>query len=156
MLDVLILRDPHESPQKCSLIPLRGTPGIEFLTYDARRRVDVSGRVLLHPDGDEITPADRGKPLFLIDSSWRRLPKLLACVDGASERRRLPELVTAYPRKSKTFADPTRGLASIEALYAMLALLGEVHPELLAHYHWRAEFLESNARYLSGAGAVRP
>jgi pre-rRNA-processing protein TSR3 len=144
MLDVLILRDPHESPQKCSLIPLRGTAGIEFLTYDARRRVDAGGRILLHPDGDEITSADRGKPLFVVDSSWRRLPKLLACIDGIVERRRLPALHTAYPRKSKTFQDPAQGLASVEALYAALFLLGEPHGELLSHYRWREEFLRLN------------
>ncbi len=32
----------------------------------------------------------------------------------------------------------------MEALYAALALLGEVHPELLAAYHWREEFLRAN------------
>jgi pre-rRNA-processing protein TSR3 len=141
---VCILRDPHESPQKCSLIPLRGTPGLEFHTYDARRRLDASGRILLHPEGTDITAADRGSALLVVDSSWRRLPKLLACIDGIGERRRLPPLASAYPRKSKTFADPTQGLASVEALYAVLALLGEVHPELLAHYHWREEFLRLN------------
>ena len=87
---------------------------------------------------------------------WLRLPKLLACVDGASERRRLPELVTAYPRKSKTFADPAQGLASIEALYATLVLLGEVHPELLAHYYWRADFLARNPSLARGAIEPRP
>lgn len=143
-LDVLILRDPHESPQKCSLMPLRGTSGIEFVTYEFGRRVDARGRILLHPDGAEITAEDRGQPLLVVDSSWRRLDKLLAVVDGAPERRRLPPLVTAYPRKSKTFADPARGLASVEALYAMLALLGEVRPELLASYRWKDEFLRLN------------
>lgn len=143
-LDVLILRDPHESPQKCSLIPLRGTPGLDFHTYDSRRRLDATGRILLHPEGSDFTSADRGLPLLVVDSSWRRLPKLLACVDGVVERRRLPALVTAYPRKSKTFADPAQGLASVEALYAALVLLGETHPELLAHYRWRDDFLRLN------------
>lgn len=143
-LDVLILRDPHESIQKCSLTPLRGTAGVHFVSYEGGRRLDAGTRVLLHPEGSDITEADRGKPLFLIDSSWRRLPKLLACVDGALERRRLPPLVTAYPRKSKQNTDPAQGLASIEALYAALALLGEVHPELLASYHWKDEFLRLN------------
>jgi pre-rRNA-processing protein TSR3 len=142
------MRDPHESPQKCSLVPLRGTVGIEFLTYDARRRVYATGRILLHPEGSDFTPSDRGLPLLVIDSSWRRRPKLLASVDGIAERRRLPPLVTAYPRKSKTFADPAQGLASVEALYAALALLGEVHPELLLHYHWRDEFLRLNSALL--------
>ena len=143
-LDVLILRDPRESAQKCSLTPLRGMPGVEFVAYDKRRRLDAGRRVLLHPDGAEITPADAGTPLLVIDCAWRKLPALLASVDGDLVARRLPPLATAYPRKSKTFEDPEQGLASIEALYAALALLGDPRPELLARYHWKDEFLRLN------------
>jgi pre-rRNA-processing protein TSR3 len=53
-------------------------------------------------------------------------------------------LVTAYPRKSKLFEDPERGLASVEALYAALALLGEQRQELLANYRWARTFLALN------------
>jgi len=63
-------------------------------------------------------------------------------------RRRLPALTTAYPRKSLITPDPERGLASVEALYAALALLGDEHPELLAQYRWRDEFLRANAALL--------
>jgi pre-rRNA-processing protein TSR3 len=143
-LDVLILRDPRESTKKCSLTPLRGTEGIRFVGYEPDRRVDAGQRILLHPDGDEITSADRGKPLLLIDCAWRRLPQLLATVDGELEHRRLPKLITAYPRKSKQFEDPEQGLASIEALYAALALLGEVRGELLESYRWKEDFLARN------------
>jgi pre-rRNA-processing protein TSR3 len=52
--------------------------------------------------------------------------------------------VTAYPRRSRTFTDPERGLASIEALFAALALLGEPRRELLDGYRWAAEFLAAN------------
>ncbi|MBL8857860.1 MAG: hypothetical protein JNL28_05080 [Planctomycetes bacterium] len=143
-LDVLILRDPRESLQKCSLTPLRGMAGIEFVTYEGGRRLDAGRRILLHPDGSDFTAADRGKPLLLIDCAWRKLPKLLATVDGELEHRRLPQLETAYPRRSKQDTDPDQGLASVEALYAALVLLGEVHPELLASYHWRDAFLRQN------------
>ena len=143
-LDVLILRDPRESTRKCSLTPLRGMPGVRFVSYERDRRVDAGKRVLLDPDGDEIAPGDRGLPLLLIDSSWRHVAELRATVDGELLPRRLPPLVTAYPRKSKTFVDPELGLASIEALYAALALLGTPRPELLARYHWADEFLSRN------------
>lgn len=143
-LDVLILRDPRESTKKCSLTPLRGTPGVRFVSYEPDRHVACGRRVLLHPEGEEITQADRGKPLLLIDCAWRRLPQLLATADGEFEHRRLPKLATAYPRHSKLFEDPGDGLASIEALYAALALLGEVHPELLASYRWKDAFLRQN------------
>ncbi len=143
-LDVLILRDPRESTKKCSLTPLRGVPGVRFLSWRFDRRFDVGRRVLLHPDGEELGPADAGQPLLLIDCAWRRLPSLLATCDGELVHRRLPPLVTAYPRRSLVFEDPERGLASIEALYAALALMGDVRPELLADYRWKSEFLDAN------------
>ncbi|MEC8494714.1 MAG: DUF367 domain-containing protein [Planctomycetota bacterium] len=149
-LDVLILRDPKESPRKCSLVPLRGTPGIEFVAYDRERPLDGAGRVLLDPAGDPITAADVGKPLLVLDSSWRRLPKLRDAVMGDPVSRRLPPLRTAYPRKSRDFEDPAEGLASVEALYAALRLLGhDGIDHLLADYRWADEFLEMNAEALA-------
>jgi pre-rRNA-processing protein TSR3 len=143
-LDVLILRDPRESAKKCSLTTLRGLPGIRFVGFAKGRRLDARGRVLLHPGGEELGPEDRGRGLLLLDCAWRRLPELLASVDGNPVRRRLPALATAYPRKSLLFADPDRGLASIEALYAALALLGEPRRELLDGYLWAERFLAAN------------
>lgn len=144
-LDVLIVRDPRESPKKCSLIPLRGTPGIEFVAYDGDRTVDATGRVLLDPDGELISEADRGLPLLVLDSSWRRLPKLAKTITGEPLRRRLPSLQTAYPRRSKQFEDPSEGLASVEALYGALVLLGHTGIEyLLDDYLWKDDFLKVN------------
>jgi len=150
-LDVLILRDPRESTAKCSLTPLRGRAGVRFFTWKPERRFQVGERVLLHPDGEEITAADAGRPLLLIDCAWRRVPTLLASCDGEMSPRRLPPLATAYPRKSHTFVDPERGLASVEALYAALVLLGQPVEELLEGYRWRAEFLELNPGLTSRA-----
>jgi pre-rRNA-processing protein TSR3 len=143
-LDVLILRDPRESTRKCSLTPLRGMPGVQFVPYARGRRIDATGRILLHPEGEELTERDRGQGLLLLDCAWRHVPELLATVDGDPPRRRLPHLATAYPRKSRVFADPSQGLASIEALYAALALLGAPRPELLGHYYWKDQFLAAN------------
>jgi pre-rRNA-processing protein TSR3 len=148
-MDILILRDPRESMAKCSLTPLRGLPGVRFVEYHGARRLSADGRVLLHPEGAELAPADRGHDLLLIDCAWRRVPELLRTVDGPYHLRRLPELVTAYPRRSKVFADPSTGLASVEALYAASVLLGAPRPELLAHYRWRDEFLAANADRLA-------
>ena len=144
MIDVLIVRDPRESAKKCSLTPLRGMSGMRFVKYDPDRRVDAGSRILLHKDGEELSSRDVGRPLLLIDCAWRRVDTLLATIDGDLVRRRLPPLVTAYPRTSKLFVDPTSGLASVEALYAALAMLGDRRPELLAHYHWREQFLAAN------------
>ncbi|MEM6931277.1 MAG: DUF367 domain-containing protein [Myxococcota bacterium] len=148
-LDVLVVRDPRESAKKCSLVPLKGVEGIEFVDYAPERRVEGGGRVLLDPEGEEIGDRDRGLPLLVLDSSWRRLPKLAATVDGEPVRRRLPPLVTAYPRRSRDFEDPGEGLASVEALYAALVLLGHGDVEhLLEHYRWREEFLAANRERL--------
>jgi rRNA small subunit aminocarboxypropyltransferase len=143
-LDVLILRDPRESTKKCSLTPLRGMPGVRFVTHAKDRRLDARERLLLHPDGEPITDADLGRGLLLLDCAWRRVPELLAHVDGDPPRRRLPALSTAYPRKSRTFSDPVRGLASVEALYAALLLLGEARPEILEGYRFAESFLAAN------------
>jgi pre-rRNA-processing protein TSR3 len=151
-MDVLILRDPRESTRRCSLTALRGTPGIRFVTYARGRRLDAHGRLLLHPDGEELGPADRGRPLLLLDCAWRRVADLRASVDGEPALRRLPELATAYPRRNREGGDPARGLASVEALYAALALCGEPRPELLEGYRWAGEFLAANPVLRDGAG----
>lgn len=143
-LDILILRDPRESSRKCSLTPLRGMEGVWFVNYHPEREIEVGGRILLHPDGEVLTSADSGKGLFLVDCAWRRVPSLLRTVRGEPVKRSLPPLATAYPRKSFTFDDPIRGLASIEALYAAVAILDGPCPELLRDYLWAAEFLEAN------------
>ena len=143
-LDVLILRDPRESTKKCSLTPLRGMAGVRFVTHAKDRRLDASDRLLLHPDGEPITDADRGRGLLVLDCAWRRVSELLEHVDGDPPRRGLPALATAYPRKSRTFRDPERGLASVEAIYAALALLGDVRPEILEGYRFAESFLAAN------------
>lgn len=149
-LDILILRDSRESAKKCSLTPLRGMAGVRFVNYHLDRNIDAGGRVLLDPEGEELSSADAGRGLFLIDCSWRRVQSLRQTVLGEPVRRRLPALQTAYPRKSTTFEDPPAGLASVEALYAAAYLLWGPVPELLAQYRWADEFLELNRQVLPG------
>jgi pre-rRNA-processing protein TSR3 len=143
-VDILIVHDPREPKNKCSIAPLRGMQGVRFEALRGNRRVDAGRRIWLHPDGDAIGPEDRGLGLLLIDCTWRRLPQLSKRIDGELHPRRLPKLVTAYPRRSKLQPDPEHGLASVEALYAAVALLDEPCPALLAHYRWAAEFLAAN------------
>lgn len=138
------MHDPREPAKKCSLTPLRGMDGVSFVPLRGGKRVDAGRRVWLHPEGEELGPADRGIGLLLIDCTWRRVSTLSKRIDGELLRRRLPTLVTAYPRRSKLMSDPEHGLASVEALYAAIALLDAPRPELLAHYHWAAEFLAAN------------
>jgi len=143
-LHILIVHDPREPAKKCSLTPLRGMPGVSFVPLRSGQRVDAGRRIWLHPDGEELSPADGGIGLLLVDCTWRRLSKLSTCIDGELLRRRLPKIVTAYPRRSKLTPDPEHGLASVEALYAAMALLDGPRPELLANYRWAVEFLAAN------------
>lgn len=112
--------------------------------YDPTARVEAGERILLHADGELLTESDRGADLLLVDCAWRRVETLLATVDGALTARRLPALETAYPRKSHQFRDPASGLASVEALFAALSILGDPRPELLDGYRWREEFQRLN------------
>ncbi len=143
-LDVVILRDPRESAKKCSLTPLREVEGVEFLRYRHDGVFEVGERILLDPEGEELTAADAGPGFLLIDCAWRRVGSLNKTLRGTFHRRRLPELQTAYPRKSRLFEDPDTGLASVEALYAALFILGQPAPQLLEGYRWRDEFLRLN------------
>jgi len=150
-VEILILRDPRESVAKCSLTPLRGMTGVRFVEYHPERRLAAGERVLLHPEGELFSPADRGRDLLLIDCAWRRVPSLLRTVDGTLHARRLPPLVSAYPRRSKTFRDPELGLASVEALFAATLLLGAPRSELLDAYRWREAFLAANPELSAAA-----
>jgi len=143
-VDILILRDGRESAAKCSLTPLRGMAGLRFQSWRTEERYAVGKRILLHPEGELLSAADGGCDLLLLDCAWRRVPAMLASLDGELTLRRLPPLRTAYPRRSKLFEDPGEGLASVEALYAALAILGHARRELLDGYRWREAFLSAN------------
>jgi len=83
----------------------------------------------------------------VIDSNWIKVPKLLPVLEpaGPLARRSLPpEVLTAYPRRSKVRPDPEAGLATVEAIVAALAILGESDPTLLEGYAWAAPFLDRN------------
>ena len=143
--NVVIITHPKENLKKCSLQPLKDKQGFVFHSARNTFRFDATGYILLTVEAPVLSPEDAGRPLLLLDSTWRLLPKLESRLDGQPIRRRLPpELVTAYPRQSKIAEDPLGGLASIEALYAALYLLGFPSPTLLDHYYWKDEFLRLN------------
>ncbi|HLQ38324.1 MAG TPA: hypothetical protein VK348_11005 [Planctomycetota bacterium] len=137
-----VIRHVKERLSKCSLRHLHGRPELLFLRAKPGFSFDATGFTLLVVDAPVLTPADAGRPLLLLDSTWRWLPQLAACVRGAPVPRSIPPGVrTAYPRSSKLWPDPERGLASVEALYVARRLLGDDDPSLLAGYHWQQEFL---------------
>lgn len=139
-----VIRHPKERIAKCSLRFLHDRAEMTFLRAKPGFRFDATGFTLLAVDAPVLSPADAGRPLLLLDSTWRWLPQLMACVTGAPVLRSIPGNVrTAYPRVSKVFDDPAAGLASIEALYLARKLLGDDDPTLLDGYHWREPFLAS-------------
>jgi pre-rRNA-processing protein TSR3 len=143
MTPVSIIRHPKERRSKCSLTPLEGRPGLSYYKARLGWTFDMSGFTVLSLGAPEMSEADAGRPILLLDSTWRLLPQIEACLVGQGVRRTLPPVPTAYPRISKIAEDPMAGLASVEALYLAKLLIGERDDTLLASYHWRETFLET-------------
>ncbi len=141
---VLILVRRGEDPRKCTVRPLRGDPGLDFLPYPLRQRPDLSLHLLLAPDAPPLTPADAGRPLLLLDASWRHAATMRRAVEPVEARSIPPGWRTAYPRRSKIHDDPGTGLATVEALFAALCTLGFRDDSLLRFYPWRDAFLDLN------------
>jgi pre-rRNA-processing protein TSR3 len=166
---IVALRHVKEKRSKCSLVGVEALPGTFFRRAKPGFSYDGTGHVLLNPDAPEISPSDAFlttdeegiltpsgraqlvlrdasgralRPVLLLDSVWRLLPSMRAKVTGTPVERSLPGWVsTAYPRISKMTDDPERGLATVEALYAALALMGFEDGAILNGYRWKDEFL---------------
>ena len=169
---IVALRHPKEKRSKCSLKPIETLEGTFFRRAKPGFTYDGTGHVLLATDAPVISPADALltedevrhfeeigrtdligrddaghalRPVLLLDCAWRLLPGMRAQVTGTPVERSLPPSIrTAYPRVSKLAEDPEQGLATIEALYAALRLMGFDRPELLEGYRWLDDFLALN------------
>lgn len=153
MIQTTILRHPKERLSKCSLEPLRGLEGYAFHRAKPGLEVDVGGKVVLAVDAPPLSESDRGHELVLLDSTWRLLPDLQKCLVGEPIYRSIPGgFETAYPRVSKIGENPDGGLASVEALYVAIRMMGEDRIEMLKDYYWRDSFLEKNRGRLKDIG----
>ena len=142
MLSVTVIRHSRERVSKCSLRSLQGRENLTFLQAKPGFKFDATGYILLEMGARPLSRMDAGRPILVLDSTWRLLPGLQQCLTGRLRRRSIPwHVESAYPRKSKLFYDPMGGLASIEALYLAAELLGESDPTLLDGYEWKEEFL---------------
>ena len=141
MVPVTIIRHSKERRSKCSLTPLEGREEISFLRARTGWCFDATGFTVLGLNAPVLSSADDGRPLLLLDSTWRLLPQLESCLVGTGVRRSLPSVQTAYPRISKIARDPLGGLASVEALYFAQYLLGTADVTILDQYHWREPFI---------------
>ncbi len=140
MCPISVIRHQKERRSKCSLTALEEREDITFYKANQDWSFDVTGFTVLALDAPELSVADAGRPLLLLDSTWRLLPQLQAHLYGCAVSRTLPAVDTAYPRVSKLTKDPFGGLASIEALYLAKLVLGERDDSLLESYYWREEF----------------
>lgn len=142
-LPTVVIRDEHENPRKCSILPLRGRPDMVFYHYPLKQLPLLEGYVRLAADGPVLSPEDAGSGILLLDASWswaQPMNRFFAHVPARS----LHGFQSAYPRVSKRGDDPANGLATVEALYVAYRILGRPTDGLLAHYHWRQAFLDLN------------
>jgi pre-rRNA-processing protein TSR3 len=144
----LIVVRRGENRAKCTIQPLRGTPGLDFLAYPLAATPTLSRHLLLAPGAPPLTAADAGRPLLLLDANWRHAPAMRRAIGPVEARAIPPGWRTAYPRRSKTHADPADGLATVEALFAAFCVLGCRDDSLLRYYPWRTAFLDLNRSVL--------
>lgn len=144
----IIVRDKRENQRKCSILPLQGRLDLVFYTHPATISLDFTNYLRLSAEGAELTKADAGSGILLLDGSWRRTGVMTRAYEHVPPRS-LHGYQTAYPRVSKKGTDPANGLASVEALYLAYHILGRSTEELLDHYRWAEEFLRLNGIHTS-------
>lgn len=157
-LPTIILRHRKENLKKCSLKGLESRNDMRFYTYPTQAIPSLEGYVMLHL-GDETTKplssSDQGKGLFFLDSTWNYEKKMYDFVtkNYQVEMRSLPPgCLTAYPRKQTLCDDPTRGLATLEALYLSYLVLKRDPAGLLDFYPFKELFLTKNQELFSLLG----
>lgn len=159
MKDTIIIRHKKENLKKCSLRGLENLEHLKFYTYpkclDQDLFENLSQCICLSFEGPELSPDDKNMHLVLIDGTWKLAEKMYKQVPNlkSMSKRSLPKgLMTAYPRRQEDCSDPSRGLASVEALYAAYKIMGLPCEQILDHYHWKEDFLAKNG-YILGSNS---
>lgn len=142
-LPTVIVVHPKERRSKCSVEPLRPRDDFLFFTFPETVTQPLDGYVRLGLGGDLLTADDADRGLFVLDGTWKLAAKMEPTFSEIPIRT-LPSVQTAYPRVSKVFDDPTGGLATVEAVYAALKIMGRDVSGVLDSYHWKDEFLARN------------
>lgn len=145
----IVVRHQKEKLSKCSLRGLERRADVVMLDFPMTELPDFDGRILLTLGAPPLSHADADSGLVLLDGTWRHAGRMTAALAGpiarAVHRSIPPGFVTAYPRAQTACPQPSRGLASIEALYIAYGLLGRDPTGLLDDYYWASGFLASNA-----------
>lgn len=140
----VIWRHRRENLKKCSLRGLESRPDFQFFSYPNCFLPELPGYILLAIDGEPLTSADANRGILVLDATWRHAEKMLTHVNRMEGivRRSIPDhFRTAYPRRQEDCVDPSRGLASVEAIYVAYQILGRNTSGLLDNYYWKDEFL---------------
>ena len=148
----LILRHRRENLKKCSLRGLESRSDMIFLTYPLSNLPNIDQYCILTLNAPELSPDDASRRLLLIDGTWRYAQTMIKIIPTAGSHvfRSLPtHFQTAYPRRQPDCPDPTRGLASVEALYVAYSILGRSPTAFSDHYHWKEEFLGNRLQHLT-------
>jgi rRNA small subunit aminocarboxypropyltransferase len=143
-MQTIIWRHRRENLKKCSLRGLEGRDDFAFFTYPTDELPDLGGYVALSFDGPPLTREDAASGLLLIDGTWRYAERMAAQLPPLEQRSLPTHFQTAYPRRQGDCSEPSRGLASIEALYLALTILGRDTTGLLDGYHWGDRFFDIN------------
>lgn len=142
-LPTLIWRHRKENLKKCSLQGLEGHPHLRFFAYPTDPLPDLSSYIVLHVEGEPLSPLDADKGLLLLDATWRLSQKMAAKLPQNLPKRSLQiPFATTYPRRQQDCPHPERGLASVEALYLAHLLLQKPLEGILDHYYWKESFLQ--------------
>lgn len=164
MLRFLIIQDHKENRAKCTVEPLRGSAGLQFVRLrkpkPQEERLPVRNGLLLTVDAPPLEKSDaeilgEDGVVVVLDGTWARLEPLQRRLVYSEPmlRRSLPQgFVTAYPRVSKLFEDPGAGLATVEAMYLVSAILGEPREDFLESYRWADDFRQVNREQLNRLG----
>ncbi len=143
----VVIRHRLENLKKCSLRGLETRADFLFITYPYLSLPNLANYIILTLNAPPLTAADAQHGLLILDATWRYATKMLKPLENQPQfiYRSLPaHYRTAYPRRQEDCPDPTRGLASIEAIYLSYKLLHRDTQGLLDHYYWKEQFYSIN------------
>jgi pre-rRNA-processing protein TSR3 len=143
----VVIRHRLENLKKCSLRGLETRPDFLFFTYPYSHLPPLDGYIVLTLDAPPLTKEDGQQGLLVMDATWRYAEKMIRPFLHQPNYlyRSLPHhFRTAYPRRQNDCPDPTRGLASLEAIYLCYHILERDTSGLLDGYYWKDLFLKMN------------
>ena len=143
MIDIYILRFPHDDPKKAT-----GARLLKRRVAKDAKRVRPRSPLVLNPKARtlislEDRPIAQKRGLLAVDASWRRIDEIKW---PKGVQRVLPFLIAANPIN---YGKPFR-LSTAEAIAAALYILGflEEAEKILNEFKWGPEFLRINKNRL--------